>query len=125
MSVDGEPRQDRTLADMIVRPARAPTPPARFRTLEPGDLLPTDTLDGTALKAPPKAVEKLGAPLPRAVKRKAFSKSQARDPRHPRAGDVVTVGIATPDGRIDLGEQRTPTIGSSGGGVNPATAGAR
>ncbi len=125
MSVDGELRQDRPLADMTVRPARAPTLPARFQTLEPGDLLLTGTPGGTALKAPPKAVEKLGAPLSPAVKRKAFAKSRARDPRYLRAGDVVTAGVAAPDGRIGLGEQRTPAIGPSDGGVNPATAGAR
>ncbi|WP_043677393.1 fumarylacetoacetate hydrolase family protein [Streptomyces xylophagus] len=108
LSVNGEARQDRTLADMIVRPARALTLLARFQTLEPGDLLLTGTPGGTALKAPPKAVEKLGALLPPAVKWKAFFKSQARNPRYLHAGDVVTASIATPDGRLDLGEQRTP-----------------
>lgn len=108
LSVNGESRQDRTLADMIVRPARALTLLARFQTLEPGDLLLTGTPGGTALKAPPKAVEKLGALLPPAVRWKAFFKSQARNPRYLHAGDVVTASIATPDGRLDLGEQRTP-----------------
>ncbi|MFD4553224.1 fumarylacetoacetate hydrolase family protein [Streptomyces sp. NPDC058469] len=108
LSANGEPRQDRTLADMIVPPARALTLPARFQTLEPGDLLPTGTPGGAALKAPPTAVEKLGALLPPAVKWKAFFKSQARNPRYLHAGDVVTAAIATPGGRIDLGEQRTP-----------------
>ncbi|MER6347997.1 fumarylacetoacetate hydrolase family protein [Streptomyces sp. NPDC001595] len=108
LSVDGDPRQDRTLADMIVRPARALTLLARFQTLDPGDLLLTGTPGGTALKAPPKAVEKIGALLPPAVKWKAFFRSQARNPRYLRTGEVVTATIATPDGRIDLGEQRTP-----------------
>ncbi|MFM9629208.1 MULTISPECIES: fumarylacetoacetate hydrolase family protein [Streptomyces] len=108
LSVNGEPRQDRTLADMIVRPAQALTLLARFQTLGPGDLLLTGTPGGTALKAPPKAVEKLGALLPPAVKWKAFFRSQARNPRYLHAGDLVTATIATPDGRIDLGEQRTP-----------------
>ncbi|GGS06060.1 MULTISPECIES: fumarylacetoacetate hydrolase family protein [Streptomyces] len=107
LSVNGEPRQDRTLADMIVRPARALTLLARFQTLDPGDLLLTGTPGGTALKAPPKPVEKIGALLPPAVKWKAFFKSQAKNPRYLRAGDVITATIATPDGRIDLGEQRT------------------
>ncbi|MEV5842903.1 fumarylacetoacetate hydrolase family protein [Streptomyces sp. NPDC051985] len=108
LSVNGEPRQDRTLADMIVRPARALTLLARFQALDPGDLLLTGTPGGTALKAPPKAVEKLGALLPPAVKWKAFFRSQARNPRYLRAGDLVTATISTPDGLIDLGEQRTP-----------------
>ncbi|MFF2078086.1 fumarylacetoacetate hydrolase family protein [Kitasatospora sp. NPDC058162] len=108
LSVNGEPRQDRTLADMIVRPARALTLLARFQTLDPGDLLLTGTPGGTALKAPPKPVEKIGALLPPAVKWKAFFASQAKNPHYLHAGDVITATIATPDGRIDLGEQRTP-----------------
>ncbi|MFE6287445.1 fumarylacetoacetate hydrolase family protein [Streptomyces sp. NPDC057877] len=108
LSVNGELRQDRTLADMIVRPARALTLLARFQTLDPGDLLLTGTPGGTALKAPPKPVEKIGALLPPAVKWKAFFRSQAKNPHYLRPGDVVTATIATPDGRIDLGRQRTP-----------------
>ncbi|GAA2550140.1 fumarylacetoacetate hydrolase family protein [Streptomyces levis] len=108
LSVNGELRQDRTLADMIVRPAQALTLLARFQTLDPGDLLLTGTPGGTALKAPPKPVEKIGALLPPAVKWKAFFRSQAKNPHYLHAGDVITATIATPDGRIDLGEQRTP-----------------
>ncbi|WP_225095997.1 fumarylacetoacetate hydrolase family protein [Streptomyces sp. CoH27] len=108
LSVNGELRQDRTLADMIVRPARALTLLARFQSLDPGDLLLTGTPGGTALKAPPKAVEKIGSLLPPAAKWKAFFKSQARNPHYLRTGDVITATISTPDGRMDLGEQRTP-----------------
>ncbi|MDG5805137.1 fumarylacetoacetate hydrolase family protein [Streptomyces ossamyceticus] len=108
LSVNGELRQDRTLADMIVRPAQALTLLARFQSLDPGDLLLTGTPGGTALKAPPKPVEKIGALLPPAVKWKTFFRTQAKNPRYLHAGDVVTATIATPDARIDLGEQRTP-----------------
>ncbi|MFD9003685.1 fumarylacetoacetate hydrolase family protein [Streptomyces sp. NPDC059582] len=108
LSVNGVPRQDRTLADMIVRPAQALTLLARFQTLDPGDLLLTGTPGGTALKAPPKAAEKIGALLPPALKWKAFFKGQAKNPKYLHSGDLITATIATPDGRIDLGEQRTP-----------------
>jgi 2-keto-4-pentenoate hydratase/2-oxohepta-3-ene-1,7-dioic acid hydratase in catechol pathway len=108
LSVNGDLRQDRTLADMIVRPAQALTLLARFQALDAGDLLLTGTPGGTALKAPPKPVEKIGALLPPAVKWRAFFKSQAKNPHYLHAGDVTTATIATPDGRIDLGEQRTP-----------------
>ncbi|MFF5147680.1 fumarylacetoacetate hydrolase family protein [Streptomyces sp. NPDC013157] len=113
LSVNGELRQDRTLADMIVRPARALTLLARFQTLDAGDLLLTGTPGGTALKAPPKAVEKIGALLPPGVKWKAFFKSQAKNPHYLNPGDVITATIATPDGRIDLGEQRTPVAAAN------------
>lgn len=108
LSVNGVSRQDRTLADMIVRPAQALTLLARFQNLDPGDLLLTGTPGGTALKAPPKAAEKIGALLPPALKWKAFFKGQAKNPKYLRNGDLITATIATPDGRIDLGEQRTP-----------------
>lgn len=113
LSVNGELRQDRTLADMIVRPAQALTLLARFQTLDAGDLLLTGTPGGTALKAPPKAVEKIGALLPPAVKWKAFFRSQAKNPHYLHPGDVITATIATPDGRIDLGEQRTPVAAAN------------
>ncbi|MFJ8636912.1 fumarylacetoacetate hydrolase family protein [Streptomyces sp. NPDC093568] len=113
LSVNGELRQDRTLADMIVRPAQALTLLARFQTLDAGDLLLTGTPGGTALKAPPKAVEKIGALLPPALKWKAFFKSQAKNPHYLHPGDVITATIATPDGRIDLGEQRTPVAAAN------------
>ncbi|MFJ2645619.1 fumarylacetoacetate hydrolase family protein [Streptomyces sp. NPDC087420] len=110
LSVNGDLRQDRTLADMIVRPAEALTLLARFQTLDPGDLLLTGTPGGTALKAPPKAVEKIGALLPPAMKWKAFFKSQARNPRYLNEGDLITATIATANGRLDLGEQRTSVV---------------
>jgi 2-keto-4-pentenoate hydratase/2-oxohepta-3-ene-1,7-dioic acid hydratase in catechol pathway len=114
LAVNGELRQDRTVADMIVRPAQALTLLSRFQALSPGDLLLTGTPGGTALKAPPKVVEKIGALLPDEVKWKVFFRGQARNPRYLKPGDVVTASIATPDGRIDLGEQRTPVADGIG-----------
>lgn len=101
-------RQDRTLADMIVRPARALTLLSRFQALGPGDVLLTGTPGGTALKAPPKAVELMAGLLPPAVKWRSFLGKQAKNPDYLRHGDVVTASIATDDGAIDLGVQRTP-----------------
>jgi 2-keto-4-pentenoate hydratase/2-oxohepta-3-ene-1,7-dioic acid hydratase in catechol pathway len=106
--VNDEPRQDRTVADMIVRPARALTLLARFQALAPGDLLLTGTPGGTALKAPPKPVEIVAGLLPPAVKWKAFFGRQAKNPAYLQHGDVITATIATDDGALDLGRQRTP-----------------
>ncbi|WP_042366462.1 fumarylacetoacetate hydrolase family protein [Streptacidiphilus neutrinimicus] len=116
LCVNGEMRQDRTLADMITRPARALTVLSRFQALEPGDLLLTGTPGGTALQAPPKPVEKLAALLPPRIKWKAFFNSQRKNPRYLRTGDQVTATAATADGRIDLGEQRTPVTEGQGHG---------
>lgn len=107
LSVNDVIRQDRTVADMIVRPAEALTALARFQRLDAGDLLLTGTPGGTALKAPPKLVEKIGGLLPPEVRWKAFFGRQARNPHYLHPGDVVTAHIASADGAIDLGSQRT------------------
>jgi 2-keto-4-pentenoate hydratase/2-oxohepta-3-ene-1,7-dioic acid hydratase in catechol pathway len=106
LRVNGVLRQDRTAADMIVRPAPALSLLSRFQRLEPGDLLLTGTPGGTALKAPPAIVEKVGALLPPAVKWKIFFRRQAAVEAYLREGDVVTTRIATSDGAIDLGGMR-------------------
>lgn len=103
-------RQDRTLADIIVRPAEALTLLSRFQHLDPGDLVLTGTPGGTALKAPRKVAEVIGGFLPPAKKWKAFFARAARNPDYLQHGDVVTARIATDDGRLDLGRQRTPVV---------------
>ncbi|CAM5265764.1 putative protein [Streptomyces glaucescens] len=107
LKVNGEIRQDSDLTDMIHPPSLALRELSRFQRLETGDLLLTGTPGGTALKAPPKPVELIGALLPPAMKWKAFFTSQARNPKYLRDGDVLELSIRTPDGTIDLGTQRT------------------
>jgi 2-keto-4-pentenoate hydratase/2-oxohepta-3-ene-1,7-dioic acid hydratase in catechol pathway len=108
LSVNGEVRQDQPATDMIVRPARALTLLARFQTLQPGDVLLTGTPGGTALTAPPKPVELIAGLLPPTLKWRLFLRGQNRNRRYLAHGDVVTARIATPDGALDLGTQRTP-----------------
>ncbi|MER7458014.1 fumarylacetoacetate hydrolase family protein [Micromonospora sp. NPDC126480] len=105
--VNGELRQDMTAADMIYRPVQALRALTRFQRIDPGDLLLTGTPVGTALSAPPKPVEIIASLLPPAVKWKMFFKGQARNPKYLADGDVVEAAIATDDGAIDLGRQRT------------------
>jgi 2-keto-4-pentenoate hydratase/2-oxohepta-3-ene-1,7-dioic acid hydratase in catechol pathway len=107
LSVNKAMRQDRTVADMIIRPAEALTALARFQHLSPGDLVLTGTPGGTALKAPPKILEKVGALLPPEFKWKTFFARQAKNPDYLRPGDLVVSSIATPDGTLDLGCQRS------------------
>ncbi|GAA2807725.1 fumarylacetoacetate hydrolase family protein [Crossiella cryophila] len=106
--VNGAARQDHTLADLIVPPARALTLLARFQELAPGDLLLTGTPGGTALKAPPKPVERLAALLPPALKWRLFLKGQAKNTDYLQHGDLITASIGTDDGALDLGTQCTP-----------------
>lgn len=103
-------RQDPTVADMIVRPAQGLTELARFQALSPGDLLLTGTPGGTALTAPPAAVAAIGALLPEHVKWRIFFARQARNPAYLQPGDVVTAGVTTDDGALDLGRQRTTVV---------------
>ena len=113
LSVNGQVRQDSTVADMIVRPPQALTALSRFQPMAPGDLLLTGTPGGTALKAPPKAAEKLAGLLPPATRWKLFFARQARNPRYLRDGDVITATIASADGRLDLGIQHNTVIGKT------------
>ena len=113
LSVNGQPRQDSAAADMIVPPAKALTLLSRFQPLAPGDLLLTGTPGGTALKAPPKAMEKIAALLPPATKWRMFFRRQAANPRYLQDGDVVTASIIDPDGSLDLGAQRNVVVRKS------------
>jgi 2-keto-4-pentenoate hydratase/2-oxohepta-3-ene-1,7-dioic acid hydratase in catechol pathway len=108
LRVNGEVRQNAVVeGDMIYPPLQALRALARFQRLEAGDLVMTGTPVGTALSAPPKPIEIIGNLLPPAVKWKAFFKRQANNSKYLHDGDVVELGVATDDGAIDLGCQRT------------------
>jgi 2-keto-4-pentenoate hydratase/2-oxohepta-3-ene-1,7-dioic acid hydratase in catechol pathway len=106
--VSGELRQDMLVeGDMIYRPLQALQSLTRFQELSAGDLVMTGTPAGTALSAPSKPIEIIGSLLPPAMKWKAFFKRQANNPKYLQHGDVVELSVATDDGAIDLGTQRT------------------
>jgi 2-keto-4-pentenoate hydratase/2-oxohepta-3-ene-1,7-dioic acid hydratase in catechol pathway len=108
LSVGGEVRQDALVdGDMIYKPLQALQSLTRFQDLVAGDLVMTGTPVGTALSAPPKPLEIIGSLLPPATKWKAFFKRQANNPKYLKHGDVVELSVATDDGAIDLGTQRT------------------
>ncbi len=108
LSVSGEVRQDALVdGDMIYKPVQALQSLTRFQDLAAGDLVMTGTPVGTALSAPPKPLEIIGSLLPPATKWKAFFKRQANNPKYLQHGDVVELSVATDDGAIDLGTQRT------------------
>ena len=109
LRVNGELRQDTLVdGDMIYRPLQALQALARFQQLAAGDLVLTGTPVGTALSAPPKPVEIIGNLLPPAIKWKVFFKRSGQEPQVPAATATSSrLGIATDDGTIDLGTQRT------------------
>lgn len=107
LSVNGEQRQDALVGgDMMYNPLQALRSLSRFQDLGAGDLILTGTPIGTALSAPPKAVEMISRLLPPAVKWKAFFKAQGNNPKYLKNGDVVEASVRTDDGGIDLGTQR-------------------
>jgi 2-keto-4-pentenoate hydratase/2-oxohepta-3-ene-1,7-dioic acid hydratase in catechol pathway len=106
LRVSGEVRQNMLVdGDMIYKPLQALQSLARFQRLGAGDLVMTGTPVGTALGAAPKPVASLLLP---AIKWKAFFKRQAHHPKYLQHGDIVELSVATDDGAIDLGSQRTP-----------------
>jgi len=106
--VNGELRQDGTVAEQVTGPAAALSLLARFQRLDPGDLLLTGTPGGTALQAPPAVVARMGELLlPTPLKWRAFFARQERSPAYLKAGDVITASIVSQDGALDLGTQRT------------------
>ncbi|GAA3467455.1 fumarylacetoacetate hydrolase family protein [Nonomuraea roseola] len=107
LSVNGELRQNMTVADMIYQPLQALQALTRFQRLDAGDLLLTGTPAGTALSAPPKPIGVVASLLPPALKWKLFLDRQAGNPKYLQDGDVIEVAVATDDRGIDLGTQRT------------------
>lgn len=108
LSVNGQERQNALVeGDMLYRPLEALQSLTQFQELAPGDLVLTGTPAGTALSAPPKPVQFIGNLLPPAMKWKMFFSRQAANRNYLHDGDVVEASVATDDGAIDLGTQRT------------------
>jgi len=111
LRVNGERRQNALVdGDMLYSPVQALQSLSRFQDLAAGDLILTGTPVGTALSAPPKPIAFIASLLPPAVKWKAFFKSQARNPKYLRSGDVIEASVGTDDGVIDLGTQRMTVV---------------
>jgi 2-keto-4-pentenoate hydratase/2-oxohepta-3-ene-1,7-dioic acid hydratase in catechol pathway len=108
LRVSGEVRQTMLVdGDMIYQPLQALQSLTRFQNLNAGDLIMTGTPVGTALSAPPKPVQIISSLLPPAVKWRAFFKQQAKNDKYLQHGDIVELSVATDDGAIELGTQRT------------------
>jgi 2-keto-4-pentenoate hydratase/2-oxohepta-3-ene-1,7-dioic acid hydratase in catechol pathway len=108
LRVNGEVRQNMLVeGDMIYRPVQALEALSRFQRLDAGDLVLTGTPVGTAISAPPKPVEVIGSLLPDQLKWRVFFSRQAKNRKYLRHGDIVEAEVATDDGAIELGVQRT------------------
>ena len=108
LTVNGEERQNALVdGDMLYRPLEALQSLSQFQELAPGDLILTGTPVGTALSAPPKPMQIIGNLLPPAVKWKMFFSRQAGNRKYLQHDDIVEASVATDDGAIDLGTQRS------------------
>jgi 2-keto-4-pentenoate hydratase/2-oxohepta-3-ene-1,7-dioic acid hydratase in catechol pathway len=108
LRVNGAIRQDMLVeGDIIYPPVQALQALSRFQHLDPGDLVLTGTPVGTAISAPAKPVEVIGSLLPDQLKWRVFFSKQAKSRKYLRDGDIVEASVATDDGAIDLGVQRT------------------
>jgi 2-keto-4-pentenoate hydratase/2-oxohepta-3-ene-1,7-dioic acid hydratase in catechol pathway len=108
LRVNRDLRQDMLVeGDMIYPPVQALQALSRFQRLDAGDLVLTGTPVGTAISAPPKPVEVIGSLLPDQLKWSLFFSRQAKSRKYLRHGDIVEATVATDDGAIDLGSQRT------------------
>jgi 2-keto-4-pentenoate hydratase/2-oxohepta-3-ene-1,7-dioic acid hydratase in catechol pathway len=92
---------------MLYKPVQALAALTRFQPLDVGDLVMTGTPVGTALSAPPKPIVTLMSLIPADLKWKLFFTASARNPKYLKDGDVIEASVATDDGAIDLGTQRT------------------
>lgn len=110
LAVDGEVRQEALAGEMVYRPAETLTELSGLMDLAPGDLIATGTPGGVAMQAPAPWLQKIGGLLPEATKWRIFLKKQRKSDRYLRAGQTVTATIATDDGALDLGTQRTPVV---------------
>jgi 2-keto-4-pentenoate hydratase/2-oxohepta-3-ene-1,7-dioic acid hydratase in catechol pathway len=108
LQVNGETRQNMLVdGDIIYPPVQALQALSRFQRLDAGDLVLTGTPVGTAISAPPKPIEIIGSLLPDQLKWKTFFSRQAKNPKYLRHGDIIEAAVATDDGAMDLGVQRT------------------
>ena len=109
LRVSGEVRQNMLVdGDMIYRPLQALQALSRFQRLDAGDLVMTGTPAGTALSAPPKPVEIIGTSV--AACSQVEGLLQAAGQATPSISSTAMswrLGVATDDGAIDLGTQRT------------------
>lgn len=95
---------------MVFKPSETLTEFSHLVDFEPGDILMTGTPAGCALGLPSPWILRLSGFLPENIKWSLFRKNQMKRNQYLKKGDVLELSIKSPDGRIDLGNQRH-TIG--------------
>ena len=107
LAVNGEVRQSDSTKNLVFKPAETISELSTFANIAAGDVLLTGTPSGCALRLPPAPVRRVVQLLPERQFWRLFRKAQGRRRQYLRAGDAISARIASPDGRLDLGEQTT------------------
>jgi 2-keto-4-pentenoate hydratase/2-oxohepta-3-ene-1,7-dioic acid hydratase in catechol pathway len=107
LAVNGEVRQRDSTKNLVFKPAETISELSTFANIAAGDVLLTGTPSGCALRLPPAPVRRVAQLLPERQFWRLFLKVQGRRSQYLRAGDAISARIASPDGRLDLGEQTT------------------
>ncbi|EED33436.1 fumarylacetoacetate hydrolase [gamma proteobacterium NOR5-3] len=114
LEVNDEPRQRALAADISYKPAETLTELSQIQDVGPGDLIVTGTPGGTAVKSPGALKMFIARLLPDAKRWAMFIDGALQDPDYLRDGDVMRATAKTPDGAIDLGEQRNLIVPEGG-----------
>lgn len=111
LKVNGMTRQDDLCGSMLTKPHDTLTELSGLQDLYAGDLIATGTPAGCAAKAPG-AVPMFVARhfISEQTKWKFFIAGGLKNPAYLQPNDVMELGIATPDGRLDLGVQKNRVV---------------
>lgn len=105
LRVNGELRQEALASDMIFGPVESLSELSQFEDFDVGDLLLTGTPAGVGLRPPGQVLQRLAGLLSPELRWRKFVEAQGKNERYLKAGDRVTLRIATDDGILDLGTQ--------------------
>jgi 2-keto-4-pentenoate hydratase/2-oxohepta-3-ene-1,7-dioic acid hydratase in catechol pathway len=111
LEVNGVVRQQDSTANLIYKPAESISELSTFSDVAPGDVLLTGTPHGCVALSPPPIIRRIAtAVLSEDRLWKMFIQRQLKRP-YLQPGDRITARIKSPDGTVDLGEQRTAVLG--------------
>lgn len=111
LHVNDELRQRGSVRQMIYTPAETLSEISEIMDLHPGDLVLTGTPQGVAMKVPSPLRRKIGALfLSEKATMEKFVAEQLENRAFLQPGDRIRSTIRTPDGGLDLGEQRLTVV---------------
>ncbi|PFN99626.1 2-keto-4-pentenoate hydratase [Bacillus sp. AFS076308] len=112
--INDELRQSANSSQLLFKPTETLTELSEMMDLSKGDLIITGTTGGVALNLSPEVNEQLAnSSLSAQQKLEILLASQANNERYLKDGDIIRCQIKSPDGSIDLGEQKNKVVTGS------------